>query len=75
MEAVLNIIQIMVSVALIVVIIMQSKGGGLGNMFGGGDAPSITKTRRGLEKTLFNITVGLSVSFLAIAIITVLFFG
>ena len=37
-----------------------------------GSMSGVTKTRRGLEKTLFNITVGLSVSFFVIAIINVL---
>lgn len=75
MQTVLNISQILVSIALIVVILMQSKGVGLGQMFGGGgDAPTITKTRRGLEKTLFNITVGLSIAFLGISLLSVILF-
>lgn len=75
MGTVLSVIQILISLALIVVIMMQSKGAGLGRMFGGGDAPAITKTRRGLEKTLFQITVGLSVAFLVVALLSVLLFG
>ncbi|MCZ7544637.1 MAG: preprotein translocase subunit SecG [Anaerolineae bacterium] len=76
MDAILNVIQILLSVALVVVILLQAKGAGLGQMFGGGDAgPSITKTRRGLEKTLFNLTVGLSIAFFLNAIITVIIFG
>lgn len=68
----LQVIQIFTSVALIVVIIFQSSGQGLGGLFGGGDSMGITKTRRGLEKTLFQITVGLSVAFLGNAIIQLL---
>ena len=76
MQQVLNVIQIMIAVALIVVILLQSKGAGLGNLFGAGDAgPSITKTRRGLEKTLFNLTIVLSVAFFLNALIVVIFFG
>ncbi|MBN1286280.1 MAG: preprotein translocase subunit SecG [Anaerolineae bacterium] len=75
MQTVLNVIQILISIALIIIIMMQSKGAGLGRMFGGGDAPTITKTRRGLEKTLFNITVGLSIGFLGISIVSVLLFS
>ena len=49
----LQIIQIIISVALIVVIILQARGMGLGSLFGGDSGMGITKTRRGLEKTLF----------------------
>lgn len=69
----LQIIQVIISIALVVLIIMQSKGSGLGSLFGG-DAGSVTKTRRGLEKTLFQITVVLAIAFLTIAIVTVAFF-
>jgi preprotein translocase subunit SecG len=69
----LQIVQIIISIALVVLIILQAKGSGLGSLFGG-ESGSITKTRRGLEKTLFQLTVGLSVAFLTIAIITVAFF-
>ncbi|MBP8974419.1 MAG: preprotein translocase subunit SecG [Anaerolineae bacterium] len=68
----LQFIQILTSVALIVVIILQAQGQGLTGLFGGGDSMGITKTRRGLERTLFQITVGLSVAFLANAIIQLL---
>ncbi len=70
----LNVVQIIISIALIILIVLQAKGSGLGSLFGG-EAGTITKTRRGLEKTLFQITVGLSIAFLAVAIITVAFFG
>ncbi len=69
----LQVIQILTSVALIAVIILQSSSGqGASGLFGGGDTMGITKTRRGLEKTLFQITVGLSVAFLGNAIIQLL---
>lgn len=68
----LHVVQIIISIALIILIIMQAKGSGLGSLFGG-EAGTITKTRRGLEKTLFQITVGLSIAFITIAIITVAF--
>jgi preprotein translocase subunit SecG len=72
MEDVLQLIQVLISVSLIVVIILQAQGQGLGGLFGGSDSMGITKTRRGLEKTLFQITVGLSVAFLANAILQLL---
>jgi preprotein translocase subunit SecG len=68
----LQIIQVLISIALVVVIILQAKGVGLGSLFGGGDAGlGITKTRRGLEKTLFQITIILGAAFLLNAIIQI----
>ncbi len=68
----LQVIQILTSIALIAVIILQAQSNGLGGLFGGADSMGITKTRRGLEKTLFQITVGLSLAFLGNAIIQLL---
>ncbi len=68
----LQFIQILTSIALIAVIIFQASGQGLGGLFGGADSMGITKTRRGLEKTLFQITVGLAIAFLGNAIIQLL---
>ena len=68
----LQFVQILTSIALIVVIVLQAQGQGLGGLFGGGDSMGITKTRRGLERTLFQITVGLAIAFLANAIIQLL---
>jgi preprotein translocase subunit SecG len=67
----LNVVQIIISVALIVLILLQTKGSGLGSLFGGSDS-GIYTTRRGLEKTLFNITIGLAVIFFVVAIINVI---
>lgn len=69
----LQIIQIIISVGLIVILLLQAKGSGVGGVFGreGG----IYKTRRGLEKTIFQVTVGLSVTFFVISIISVLVAG
>jgi preprotein translocase subunit SecG len=67
----IQIIQIIISVSLIVIILVQAKGqGGLGGIFGGDS--TVYRTRRGVEKTLFNATIGLSVAFFVISIISVL---
>jgi preprotein translocase subunit SecG len=68
-----NLLQIVISVALIVVILIQAKGSGLGSIFGGDS--SIYKTRRGVEKTLYQATVGLAVAFFAMSIVSVLIAG
>lgn len=69
----LYVIQIILSVALIVIVLIQSKGaGGLGGIFGGGDSSGVYKTRRGVERTLFQVTVGLIIVFLAFSVLNVL---
>lgn len=68
----LNIIQIIVSVTLIVIILLQVKGEALGGAFGG---PGVARTRRGLERTLFNATIALSAIFLLISFLSAILAG
>jgi len=62
---------IITSVALIISVIMQNKGVGLGGLTGG-DAGGVFTARRGIEKTLFYITIGLSVLFFILTIAAVI---
>jgi preprotein translocase subunit SecG len=67
----IQIIQIIISIALIAIILVQAQGqGGLGGIFGGDS--TVYRTRRGVERTLFNVTVGLAVAFFVVSIISVL---
>jgi preprotein translocase subunit SecG len=69
-QTALQVIQVILSITLVIVIILQAKGQGLGSLFGGGDSGmGITKTRRGLERTLFQITIVLIALFLINAIL------
>ena len=68
MESYLNIVQILISVFIVVVILAQVKEGG-GGLFG--SAQSSGRTRRGLEKTLFQFTIVLAAIFLLISIFSV----
>jgi preprotein translocase subunit SecG len=63
---------IITSVALIVSIILQSKGVGLGGLTGGVDSGGVYAKRRGIDKILFWITISLSVIFFVLTILTVL---
>jgi preprotein translocase subunit SecG len=63
----LNIIQIIISITLIAIILIQVKGE-TGGMFGGG--AGVARTRRGLERTLFNATVVLAVIFLLVSFLS-----
>jgi preprotein translocase subunit SecG len=66
-----QIVQIIISAALIAVILAQARGqGGLGGIFGG--EGGVYRTRRGVERTLFNVTIGLAVAFFVVSIISVL---
>ena len=68
----MQIIQIIISIALIAIILIQAKGqGGLGGIFGG-EGSGVYRTRRGVERTLFNVTVGLAFVFFSISIVSVL---
>jgi preprotein translocase subunit SecG len=59
------------SIALIASVILQNKGVGLGGLTGG-DSGGVFTARRGIEKTLFYITIGLSVLFFILTIVTVI---
>ncbi len=73
LETYLDIALIITSIALIAIVVLQSKGAGLGGLTGS-DMGTVFSARRGLEKTFFQLTIVLSVIFfiltLAVAIIT-----
>ena len=71
---ILNIPIIIVALALIASILMQSKGIGLGSL-AGGDAGGVYTQRRGIEKVMFYITISLSVVFLVLALVSVIVSG
>jgi preprotein translocase subunit SecG len=64
-------VQIILSAAVITLVILQSKGGGLSRMLGG--EGGVYKTRRGFEKTLFNVTVVLIAVFFVFSLLSVMF--
>jgi preprotein translocase subunit SecG len=66
-EDYIHIAQILVAVALSIVILFQAKGADVGGMFGGGGGGGSFRTRRGIEKTLFQLTIVLAVVFLIIS--------
>lgn len=70
MGSVVDISLVVISVALIASVILQSKGAGLGGLTGA-DTGGIFTARRGVEKTLFYVTIVLSVVFFILAILSV----
>ncbi len=74
MKLYLDIALIITSIALIASVILQSKGAGLGGLTGG-DSSGFVTARRGIEKTLFRVTIGLSVLFFGLALATTIVTG
>ena len=68
MEMYLYIAQIVVAVALILIALLQVRGGGLGGIFG--QADTVYRTKRGVEKTLFQLTIALAVIFIVLSIVS-----
>ena len=69
MNQILSVFQIITSLALIVVILLQAQGTGLGGLFGGGGEEY--RSKRGVEKALFYVTIVLSVVFLGLSLVGV----
>ncbi len=68
MQTYFSVAQIVLAIALILVILLQVRGGGLGGIFGQPD--SVYRTKRGVEKTLFQLTIALVVLFVILSIVT-----
>jgi protein translocase SecG subunit len=65
----LAIAQIVVSVILIVLVLIQERSAGLGGIFGGGGGGASYQTRRGLERVIYWGTIGAAVLFAVLALL------
>lgn len=70
MQKYIQIAQIVVSVFLIACILVQGRGVGLSSAFGGGG--DFFRTKRGIEKTIFIITIILAILFIGLGIINII---
>ena len=68
LKALLPYIEITLSLLLIIGIVLQQRGAGLGGAFGGDNFASTFYKRRGAEKFLFNATIVIALLFVAAAI-------
>jgi preprotein translocase subunit SecG len=66
----IKIIQIVLAAGLMIAILLQNKGTGLSEVFGGGG--NVFRTKRGLDKILFRTTIALAIIFFVISLIVVL---
>lgn len=62
----LRAVELILAIALITLILMQSRGTSLGSVFG--QEGSVFHTRRGAEKILFNVTIGVAVAFVVVSL-------
>lgn len=76
MQFYMNIAMVILSITLIIIILLQSRGAGLGGL-GGGDFGSGGgyHVRRGIERVMFYATIVLSAVFFIMAVVTVIFVG
>lgn len=68
---ILSIIQLIAAILLIISILLQNRGTGLGAAFGG--EGNVYRTKRGFESFLFKATIGLAVIFLVVSLLNVLY--
>jgi preprotein translocase subunit SecG len=66
----IRVIQIILSIAVIIFILLQARGAGLGSAFGGSSAGSVFKTRRGVERLIFNLTIVFVILFAAVSLLS-----
>ncbi len=64
---ILQIIHLVISVLLIAIVLLQQRGSGLGDAFGGDS--SVFTSRRGVEKVLYYLTIVFGISFGVVAIL------
>jgi preprotein translocase subunit SecG len=74
-ERALQVVSIIISIMLTILVLLQAKGSGVGSLLGGDAGGGIARTRRGLEKTLFQVTIGLAVLFILVSIFAVAVFN
>lgn len=71
MDKILQIVQLVAAILLVVFILIQQRGAGLGGIFGG--ESGFYRTKRGAEKIIFILTIILAVVFIAASLINVFF--
>lgn len=74
MQNAVSIAQVILAVVLIVMIMLEVRGSTMGGFLGGGDSP-VYRTRRGFEKTLFNLTILVAILFFGLSIWNVILAG
>lgn len=74
MQNAVHIAQVILAVVMIVMIMLEVRGSSMGGFLGGGDSP-VYRTRRGFERTLFNLTIVVAILFFILSIWNVILAG
>ncbi|HRH23740.1 MAG TPA: preprotein translocase subunit SecG [Candidatus Magasanikbacteria bacterium] len=69
-STILSIAHLVIAALLVIAILLQQKGTGIGGAFGG--TTGVYTTRRGVDRILFNITIALSILFFAVALVNLI---
>ncbi len=72
MNTIITILQVISAIVLIILVLLQNKEGGLSGVFGGSGAGNVYRTKRGMEKTIFILTIIFAVLFLGISFVNIL---
>lgn len=72
-KMIINSAQIIVALILVFLVMIQAKGGGLGSTFGG--AGSFYRSKRGLEKIIYFVTIFMAVVFFLLSTVNFIFFS
>ncbi len=70
MEKIIGIVEIVISAILVTTILLQARGTGLGSAFGGDS--NVYRTKRGIEKTLFTISIIFGVLFFLVGLLNII---
>ncbi|MDD4995232.1 MAG: preprotein translocase subunit SecG [Patescibacteria group bacterium] len=70
MEKIIGIVEIVISIILVTTILLQARGTGLGSAFGGDS--NVYRTKRGIEKTLFTISIVFGVLFFLVGLLNII---
>ena len=72
MDKIISISQLVIAIILIVLILLQNRGGGLSGIFGGSDVANAFRTKRGLERIIFISTIIFAILFFGISLANIL---
>ncbi len=70
MQLVITVATIVISAILTLIILLQQRSAGIGQAFGGGSA--VYRSRRGVERVLFNLTIALAIIYIVLAVANIL---
>ncbi len=74
MKTFFDIALIITSIAVVVLVVLQNRGVGMGSIAGGSDPSSIFTQRRGVEKVIFNLTMVFSILLVILVVLSILLF-